>query len=193
MALDHFRGVAEMDAAMMIGTMKMRSQTAAKRKQMGFSLLETVIAIVVLMVGLLAVLATFALAIGNTTSVQNDSIARQKAGEAIESIYTARQTSQITFDQIQNQGTGTGIFKVGFTAMTDPGNDGLDNTADDVAATPIRLPGGLGEFHPADSDYECAQQSERPPNYGDRAVPGTSGLVPDLPGAVPDFVVPVEV
>jgi Tfp pilus assembly protein PilV len=144
MALDHFRGVAEMDAAMMIGTMKMRSQTAAKCKQMGFSLLETVIAIVVLMVGLLAVLATFALAIGNTTSVQNDSIARQKAGEAIESIYTARQTSQITFDQIQNQGTGTGIFKVGFTAMTDPGNDGLDNTADDVAATPIRLPGPSG-------------------------------------------------
>ncbi len=64
--------------------------TGNKHPQRGFSLLETLIAIVVLMIGLLAVLATFALSIGNTTSVQNDSIARQKAGEAIESIYTAR-------------------------------------------------------------------------------------------------------
>jgi len=38
-----------------------------------------------------------------THSVQNDSIARQKAGEAIESIYTARQTSQITFDKIRTR------------------------------------------------------------------------------------------
>ena len=37
-----------------------------KQKQQGFALLETLIAIVVLMIGLLAVLATFALAIGNT-------------------------------------------------------------------------------------------------------------------------------
>ncbi len=115
-----------------------------KNKQQGFALLETLIAIVVLMIGLLAVLATFAMAIGNTSSVQNDSIARQKAAEAVESIYTARQTSQIVFDQIQNVGSGTGIFKVGFTPMTDPGPDGLDNTADDVAALPVRLPGPTG-------------------------------------------------
>ena len=95
-------------------------------------MLETLIAIVVLMIGLLAVLATFAMAIGNTTSVQIDSIARQKTAEAMESIFTARQTSQITFDNIQNAGTGTGIFLPGFIAMTDPGPDGLDGTADDV-------------------------------------------------------------
>ena len=121
-----------------------RMLTATKHKQQGFALLETLIAIVVLMIGLLAVLATFAMAIGNTTSVQNDSIARQKAAEAVESIYTARQTGQITFDKIQNQGTGNGIFKVGFTAMKDAGLDGLDNTADDVAAVPVRLPGRSG-------------------------------------------------
>ena len=115
-----------------------------KSRQQGFALLETLIAIVVLMIGLLAVLATFAMAIGNTTSVQNDSIARQKAAEAVESIYTARQTSQITFDQIQNVGAGTGIFTVGFTPMMDPGPDGLDNTGDDVPAAPIRLPGASG-------------------------------------------------
>jgi Tfp pilus assembly protein PilV len=126
--------------------------TGNKHQQGGFSLLETLIAIVVLMIGLLAVLATFALSIGNTASVQNDSIARQKAAEAIESIYTARQTSQITFDKIQNQGAGNGIFKVGFTPMTDAGPDGLDNTVDDVPATAIRLPGRSGVITNTASD-----------------------------------------
>ena len=110
-------------------------------------MLETLIAIVVLMIGLLAVLATFAMAIGNTTSVQLDSIARQKAAEALESIFTARQTSQITFDQIQNVGAGTGIFTVGFTPMTDPGPDGLDGTGDDVPAAPVRLAGSERSDH----------------------------------------------
>jgi type II secretory pathway pseudopilin PulG len=119
-------------------------RTAAKPAPQGFALLETLIAIVVLMIGLLAVLATFALAIGNTTSVQYDSVARQKAAEAMESIFTARQTSQLSFDRIQNVGAGTGIFTVGFTPMTDPGPDGLDGTGDDVPAAPIRLPGASG-------------------------------------------------
>src|SRR5437867_8417015 len=119
-------------------------RAARKQKQQGFALLETLIAIVVLMIGLLAVLATFALAIGNTTSVQYDSVARQKAAEAMESIFTARQTSQLSFDRIQNVGAGTGIFTVGFTPMTDPGPDGLDGTGDDVPAAPIRLPGAGG-------------------------------------------------
>lgn len=123
---------------------KRNRQHGGKNPQHGFALLETIIAIVVLMIGLLAVLATFALAVGNTSTVQYDSVARQKAAEAMESIFTARQTSQLTFDQIQNVGTGTGIFTVGFTPMTDPGPDGLDGTSDDVPAAPIRLPGASG-------------------------------------------------
>jgi len=124
--------------------MKMRYQTKTKAGQHGFALLETLIAIVVLVIGLLAVLATFALAIGNTTTVQLDSVARQKTAEAMESIFTARQTSQLTFDQIQNVGNGGGIFIVGAAPMTDPGPDGLDGTGDDVPAAPIRLPGSSG-------------------------------------------------
>jgi hypothetical protein len=120
-----------------------RGRTAGASQQ-GFAMLETLIAIVVLMIGLLAVLATFALAIGNTTTVQYDSVARQKAAEAMESIFTARQTSQLSFDRLQNVGAGTGIFTVGFTPMTDPGPDGLDGTGDDVPATAIRLPGASG-------------------------------------------------
>src|SRR5712692_12062864 len=138
----------------MVRTMKKPKHfvTGNKHPQRGFSLLETLIAIVVLMIGLLAVLATFALAIGNTQSVQYDSIARQKAAEAVESIYTARQTSQITFDKIQNIGAGAGIFVVGFTPMTDAGPDGLDNTGDDTPAAAIRLPGPSGVITNTASD-----------------------------------------
>jgi type II secretory pathway pseudopilin PulG len=131
----------------------MRLPIVARRgRQQGFTLLETMIAIVVLMIGLLALLATFALAIGNTQSVQLDAVARQKAREAMESIYTARQTSQISFDAIQNVGNGGGIFTAGFTPMTDPGPDGLEGTADDVPAAPIRLPGASGTITGTNQD-----------------------------------------
>src|ERR1700693_6225546 len=95
-----------------------QNQAGAQNRQQGFALLATLIAIVVLMIGLLAVLATFAMAIGNTNSVQLDSVARHKATEALESIFTARQASQIAFDKIQNIGNGAGIFTPGVTPMT---------------------------------------------------------------------------
>jgi type II secretory pathway pseudopilin PulG len=132
-----------------------KKQSSGSRKhsgEAGITMLETLIAIVVLTVGLLAVLATLALAVGNTQSVQLDTIARQKAREAMESIYTARATNQIPFDAIQNVGNGTGIFVPGFTAMTDPGPDGLDGTGDDVPAAPIRLPGASGTITGTNED-----------------------------------------
>ncbi|MFI5072145.1 MAG: hypothetical protein ACHP8A_14765 [Terriglobales bacterium] len=100
-------------------------------QQAGFSLLEVVISGVILMVGLIALLGVFALAIGTTQSVQLDQIAKQKAMDAMESIYTARATQQITFAQIANTGAG-GIFTTGTVngILTD-GPDGLAGTADD--------------------------------------------------------------
>lgn len=117
---------------------------STRKHEQGLTLLEVMISIFVLMYGLLAVLATFALAISSTQNVNLDAIARQRASEAMESIFTARQTNQITFDKIYNVGTGNGIFTAGFTALTDPGPDGLDGTADDVAAAAITLPGPSG-------------------------------------------------
>jgi hypothetical protein len=77
--------------------------------------------------------------------VQLDILARQKATEALESVYTARETSQITWAQIQNiSAGGTGIFTAGMVPLTDPGPDGLDGTADDVAASTITVPGPSG-------------------------------------------------
>jgi type IV pilus modification protein PilV len=100
----------------------------------GFTLIEVMIAIVVMAVGLLAVIASFATAISATQSAEEDLIARQKVLEAMESIYTARNAQQIPFAAVANVSTG-GIFLDGPQALKCAGPDGLVGTADDVVCT----------------------------------------------------------
>lgn len=109
---------------------KMRSTKADG----GFSLLEVMIAIVVMSIGLMAVIASLVAAMQTTKSAQEDLIARQKALEALESIYTARNSQQITFDEVANTTSG-GIFVPGPQPMICPGPDGLVGTNDDVPCT----------------------------------------------------------
>jgi prepilin-type N-terminal cleavage/methylation domain-containing protein len=106
----------------------------ARRAQRGFTLIETMIAMVVMTVGLLAVIAVFGTAIANTQSAQEDLIARQKTLEAMESIYTARNSQQIPFASIANTTSG-GAFNVGPQPLLCAGPDGLVGTTDDVACT----------------------------------------------------------
>lgn len=108
-----------------------RRPTAATARQAGFSLVEVMISIAILTIGLLALAAAFGAALASTQSTQEDLIARQKAMEAMESIFTARQTQQITFAQIRNAASG-GIFTDGPTTLQDAGADGLVGTGDDV-------------------------------------------------------------
>jgi Tfp pilus assembly protein PilV len=98
--------------------------------QAGFTLLEAMISVVVLTIGLIAMLSAFATAVGSIQNVQMDQINRQKATETLESIFTARQTAQLSFAAIQN--TPNGIFTPGMVPLTDAGPDGLDGTGDDV-------------------------------------------------------------
>jgi Tfp pilus assembly protein PilV len=100
----------------------------------GFTLIEVMIAILVMTVGVLAVLASLATAVAATQSAEEDLIARQKALEAMESIYTARNSQQIPFASVANVSNG-GIFINGSEQMLCAGPDGLVNTADDVACT----------------------------------------------------------
>jgi prepilin-type N-terminal cleavage/methylation domain-containing protein len=110
--------------------------TTVKREQNGFTLVETMIAIVVMTVGLLAVMASFATAITATQSAEEDLIARHKAVEAMESIYTARNSQQIPFAAINNTASG-GIFSSGPQPLLCAGPDGLVGTADDVGCTTV--------------------------------------------------------
>lgn len=89
------------------------------------------IAIAVMTIAIVSLLAAFGTAVAATQNAQENLIARQKALETMESIYTARNTQQISFSQIANIVNG-GIFTSGATQLLSAGPDGLVNTADDV-------------------------------------------------------------
>jgi len=98
--------------------------------QRGFTIIETMIAMTIMGIGIVTLIAAFAAGMAATQTSQENLIARQKTLEAMESIYTARNTQQITFSQIAN--FPTGIFTAGSTQLLCAGPDGLVNTTDDV-------------------------------------------------------------
>lgn len=105
----------------------------------GFSLLEVVIAMVVLTVGVVGLLAAFAACVATLNQSREDAIARQEAQQFIEGIYAARNTASLNFDNFQNvsQDPANGLFKDGMQPANQAGPDGLMNTADDLAALEI--------------------------------------------------------
>jgi prepilin-type N-terminal cleavage/methylation domain-containing protein len=102
--------------------------------EQGFTIIEVMIAMVVMLIGILALMFTFATAVAATQSGEEDLIARQKVLEAMESIYTARNSQQIPFASVANVSNG-GIFLNGPQPLLCPGPDGLSGTGDDVACT----------------------------------------------------------
>jgi prepilin-type N-terminal cleavage/methylation domain-containing protein len=121
------------------------------RRQKGFTLIEVMISMVVMTVGLVSLLGVFVLAMASTQSSDQNAIAKQLANEALEGILTARETSNVTWTQIANTGSG-GIFLSGFVPINLPGADGIIGTADDAAAGPqvLTMPGPDGIFGTAD-------------------------------------------
>lgn len=113
--------------------MQRRFQSNAKRspRQQGFTIIETMIAIAIMGIGLVTLIAAFAAAVGATQNSQQNLIARQKTLQAMESVYTARNSQQIVFNQVANIASG-GIFTNAATPLLAAGPDGLLNTADDV-------------------------------------------------------------
>ena len=121
-------------------TARMKRIAHAPRAQRGFTIMEVLISIVVLTIGLVALLAIFGIAVAATQGSQQDLIAKQLASEAMENIFTARNTDQvdtalgrpILWDDIQN--APDGIFVAGPQAIREAGADGIIGTADDAAA-----------------------------------------------------------
>ena len=114
--------------------MKTRNSSSQRRPtQFGFSLIEVMISMVILTIGLLAVLATIGVTMAANVTSQEDMIARQEASEAMESIFNARNTSQLGFASIANTtAVPPGIFLAGAQSLKCPGADGILDTADDV-------------------------------------------------------------
>ncbi|HVN83164.1 MAG TPA: prepilin-type N-terminal cleavage/methylation domain-containing protein [Terriglobia bacterium] len=116
----------------------------------GFSLLEFLMAMMVLLIGLGGIMGLFMHSMVAMTFAEESLIAKQKAREALECIFTARNTQQVTFDKVRNTGSGTGIFVTGLQSLTTPGDDGLVGTADDGPVESMVMPDGtsrvLNEF-----------------------------------------------
>jgi prepilin-type N-terminal cleavage/methylation domain-containing protein len=129
-----------------------------KQAEGGFSLLEVLISMVVLTVGLVSLLGVFGLAMASTQTSQQDMIAKQLANEALESIVTARNTSQIGWDDIQNVGaltcssgaTSCGIFLVGpnpvYLPATSGTNAGIVGTSNHLGVQVLQGPGPDGIY-----------------------------------------------
>ena len=120
----------------------------------GFSLAETMFAVGILAAGLLTAAGLLAAGMQKIASSPLDLVATQKAAEAIESVFSARDTRTLTWAQIRNvngaSGTDGGIFLDGPRQLRAAGADGLLATADDGAVETTQFPGRDAQFGTAD-------------------------------------------
>lgn len=118
-----------------------------KARQRGFTMIEALISIFVMAIGILGLGAVYAQGIMFADSAQYQYIAEKKAEEAVETIFTARDTGLATWNQVQNTNSGTnppGIFLPGPQQLCDPGPDGLVGTVDDNCNLPDTVITGPG-------------------------------------------------
>jgi prepilin-type N-terminal cleavage/methylation domain-containing protein len=106
----------------------------------GFTLIETVVALGVMATVLLGLAALLTAGARRIASAPGDLTATQKAAEAIENVFSARDTQTLRWAQIRNVADG-GIFLNGPQPLREPGPDGLIDTADDTGSETVVLPG----------------------------------------------------
>jgi type II secretory pathway pseudopilin PulG len=109
-------------------------------KERGFSLIETVFALGLMATALLGLAALMTAGARRISSAPGDLTATQKAAEAIENVFSARDTQTLGWAQIRNVSDG-GIFLNGPQPLRQAGPDGLIDTADDAGDETVVLPG----------------------------------------------------
>ncbi len=124
------------------------------------TLIEVMIAAFIISVALLALAAALGNGINAMFIVQENLIAKQKAREAMESVFTARSTQNIAFTDILGTTNG-GIFVEGWQPIALMGADGIANTADDGAVETIRFPGPDGNLGNGDDEIRPLSNFER--------------------------------
>jgi prepilin-type N-terminal cleavage/methylation domain-containing protein len=128
--------------------MPMTQNRKRANQQTGFTLLEAMIAIVILSFGILSLASVYAQGIQVASMTQFDYIAEKKAEEAVETIFAARDSDLLVWTNIRNvTGTGganDGVFLVGPQPLLAAGVDGLYGTIDDDPAFPVTVIMGPG-------------------------------------------------
>ncbi len=116
-----------------------------RETEQGFSLVETIVATGVLTVGLLGAVAVLGAGMQRLGTSPTDVVAVQKAAEAIESVFSARDSHKLTWNQVRNvagaSSSDGGVFLDGPQQLKLSGADGLVNTADDGVVETSTLPG----------------------------------------------------
>jgi prepilin-type N-terminal cleavage/methylation domain-containing protein len=108
--------------------------------QSGFSLIESLIAMCVLTVGAVGMASVFMYGMQSTISSPNEVVAAMKAQEAVEGVFSARDSHTVTWAKLRNASQG-GIFLDGLRDMKIAGEDGVVNTVDDGPIESVALPG----------------------------------------------------
>jgi type IV pilus modification protein PilV len=106
------------------------SASTVPTSEAGFSLIEVLIAILVLTIGVLSLLGLMAFGVQTLASSSAMLIAREKAREAVEAVHSARDTGELSWSRVQNEANG-GVFLDGMQDVREAGDDGLVNTDDD--------------------------------------------------------------
>lgn len=150
-----------------------------RKSSSGFTMIETMIAAGVLTVGVIGMAAMLGGSLAYMGVSKDDYIAQQKASEAVESIYTARNTGQKSWNTICNIGSPicpAGIFTAAATQLCDPGADGIVGTADDNCAIldSIVTPGPDGKLGTADDVFIALTNFNRTITI--TSIPGNAAL-----------------
>jgi hypothetical protein len=101
------------------------------------------VSMLVLSVGILGLSQAFISGVQKSSSSPYEVLATQKAAEAVESVFAARDSHTIPWAQMKNVADG-GVFLGTATAMKVSGADGVLNTADDGAVESFVFPGPDG-------------------------------------------------
>ena len=134
-----------------------------RKSESGVTLIEVMLAAFILTVALMGIAMTMVAGMSSLYYTQEQLVAKQKAREALESVFTARSTQNVLFAQIQNTTVTGGIILTGYQPIRGMGTDGIANTSDD-AATPIEtltFPGNDGLLGTSDDETRPLSGFER--------------------------------
>jgi prepilin-type N-terminal cleavage/methylation domain-containing protein len=127
----------------------------APDRDSGFTLIEVMVSMVLIAVGAMALAGAVALGARRLTGSQDQLLASQRAAEAAETVFKARDNRVLTWAQIRNvvgASADGGVFLDGPREVREPGADGLTNTADDGAVAAVIKPGPDGLLGTADDE-----------------------------------------
>jgi prepilin-type N-terminal cleavage/methylation domain-containing protein len=162
-----------------MGGMTRHQHRAEPERTDGFSLIEVMVAMLVLSIALLSLVGVFTMSLQRMRASTPMLVAREKAREAIESVHAARDTGEFAWTTILNVADG-GVFLNGAQPVRRPGLDGLVNTADDGAVETMNKPGADGILGNSDDEVVTLNDFTRQIDITPLNIDGTGTINRDL-------------